>query len=248
MSLNENNCKLLLFSQRMENEVSLFIEDVEIEAALCVKYLGVHISSNMSWRIHINIKIGKAKQVYHQIKRNIPYSAPSKTKLILYNSCILSILLYGSEVYDADNTSFRKLERLQWKCLKWACGSLATSYSSILVYHHVFPICYRHQLKDLLFFNKLLNGELDMDPFDFVKYENENSGLRSASTLFFARLQKPQKNARIVHSLFVLSECRTFKQKIDVFAKPKHFKKIITKFFVNMEVFKIFFQDPVLGF
>ena len=164
-----------------------------MEAALCVKYLGVHTSSNVSWWTHINIKIGKAKQVYHQIKRNIPYSAPIKTKLNLYNSSILSILLYGSEVYDADNTSFRKLERLQWKYLKWACGSLATSYSSILVYHHVLPICYRHQLKDLLFFNKLLNGEMDMDPFDYVKYENENSGLRSARTLFFLDYRNLEK-------------------------------------------------------
>ena len=48
MSLNENKCKLFFLSQRMENEVSLFLEDVGIEAALCVKYLGVHISSNVS--------------------------------------------------------------------------------------------------------------------------------------------------------------------------------------------------------
>ena len=66
----------------MENEVGLLLEDVELETALCVKDLGLHICSNVSWRTHINIKIGKAKQVYHQIKRNIPYSAPSKTKSI----------------------------------------------------------------------------------------------------------------------------------------------------------------------
>ena len=86
------------FSQRMENEVSLLLEDVVIEAALCVKDLGVDMSINVSLRTHINKKIGKAKQVYHQIKRNIPYSAPSKTKLNLYNSCFLASLLYGSEI------------------------------------------------------------------------------------------------------------------------------------------------------
>ena len=45
-----------------------------IEAAVCVKDLGVDMSINVSLRTNINKKTGKAKQEYHQIKRNIPYS------------------------------------------------------------------------------------------------------------------------------------------------------------------------------
>ena len=88
-----------------------------------------------------------------------------------------------------------------------------------------------------------------MDPFDYVKYENENSGLRSASTPIFSITKTSKKRT---DSSFFIRVVRMsnllIKQKIDICCQTQTFQKTMTNFFVNMAVSKFCFSRSCTWF
>ena len=88
-----------------------------------------------------------------------------------------------------------------------------------------------------------------MDLFDYAKYENESSRLRSASILIFSITKASKKRTdssffvRVVRVSNLLSS-----KKIEIFAKPEHFKKKLSQTSLSTWHFlNSVFQDPVLG-
>ena len=59
------------------------------------KGLGVYVTSDLKWDIHIKKSANKALGVLFMLKRSSPRLTPS-AKLNLYKSMVLSGLLYGS--------------------------------------------------------------------------------------------------------------------------------------------------------
>ena len=98
MSLNAAKCKYMLISRKRSSLAStlptLFIGSPEatMEKVTCMKYLGVHISSDLSWSIHIDIITSKARRtlgfIYRKSYRNVNSSMLTK----LYTTLVHPLL------------------------------------------------------------------------------------------------------------------------------------------------------------
>ncbi len=77
------------------------------------RYLGIIITSNLSWSLHIDQTCCKAKRMvgflYHQFRHANPHSL-----IRLYKTIILPILGYGASIWDPYHSTYvRKLDRVQ---------------------------------------------------------------------------------------------------------------------------------------
>ena len=60
--------------------------------------LGLTISNNLKWNLHIDKACSKAIRVFHMIKRNVS-NLNTEAKLNLYKSMVVPVILYGSPCY-----------------------------------------------------------------------------------------------------------------------------------------------------
>ena len=114
LSLNLSKTKFLVLSRkRCPPSLSLRVAGSSIVQVTSFKYLGVTISSNLSWRSHINNVSSKAKRQVGFLYRNFG-RADSSSLLQLYKSLVLPILDYCSSVWDSHLlTDIKSLESVQ---------------------------------------------------------------------------------------------------------------------------------------
>ena len=78
---------------------SLFLDESPLVLLSSFKYLGVNLTSNLSWSTHINETCSKAKKLLGQIYHQFYYNS-SSVLIKLYMTLILPILMYSSSVWD----------------------------------------------------------------------------------------------------------------------------------------------------
>ena len=137
---------------------------ITLHSAQKEKYLGVTITSSFSWSPHIKERCGKAMQSFFLIKRNSSSSLSFLSKLNLYKSLIVPILLYGHQVWNANNTDYIIIERVQRRVTTWILAeSSAVPYKDRLHNLKLLPLLLYMQLHDVLFLSKVLNSNYDFD-------------------------------------------------------------------------------------
>ena len=76
------------------------------------KNLGIFIASDLKWPSHVQIQLNKARKAFFPLTYLIPFITPSKTKLSVYTSMVLSILLYGIPAWHPDLTRMKEMEQI----------------------------------------------------------------------------------------------------------------------------------------
>ena len=61
--------------------------------------LGLTISNDLKWNLHIDKACSKAIRVFHMIKRNVS-NLNTEAKLNLYKSMVVPVILYGTHVTE----------------------------------------------------------------------------------------------------------------------------------------------------
>ncbi len=119
--LNDEKCKELriCFAKNQEDFQPIYVNGKELEIVKSAKLLGVTVTSDLSWNVHINNVIKKAaKRLYFlvQLKRA---NLPRKDLVLFYITCIRSILTYAIPVffYALPKYLQNELERLQRRAL-----------------------------------------------------------------------------------------------------------------------------------
>ena len=106
-----------------EPHPQIMIDGEELGAVDDFTYLGSNISADNSVQKDISARINKARNSYCSIrniwKSNI-YSL--KTKLRLFNSNVISVLLYGCQSWRVSKDDMNKLDVFQTKCLRRNCN------------------------------------------------------------------------------------------------------------------------------
>ena len=83
-------------------------------------YLGVEISSDMSWNTHINQTVKKANKQLGLIRRNL-YSCDKSTKSVAYHTLVRPILEYCHAVWDPHQQTNKDLiEKIQRRAARFA--------------------------------------------------------------------------------------------------------------------------------
>jgi len=139
---------------------------------LSEKYLGVTLSSDLSWSSHITAICTKANQKLGFIKRNLK-GTPQELKRLAYIAFVRSGMEYASIIWDPhfikDSDA---LERVQRRAARWITNNhdRTTSVTSLLQQLHLEPLEERRRISRLTFLYKISNEHVavPMNHLDFV--------------------------------------------------------------------------------
>lgn len=98
ITLNTKKIKSSRISRIATNAHSYFLDGNSLEAVTSYKYLGVHISTDLSWKLHIANITNKTNRMLGYIRRNF-HSAPASIKTLLLKSLVHSQLDYASPIW-----------------------------------------------------------------------------------------------------------------------------------------------------
>ena len=112
--------KTVVMSQGMEIVNPILLNGSPLEAVEKFCYLGSVLSGNCSIEQEINSRIGKAATAFGKLTRRVWDNAKltTKTKVLVYQTCVLSTLLYGSETWTTYAKQERKLNTFHLRCLR----------------------------------------------------------------------------------------------------------------------------------
>jgi len=122
LNLNLPKCKALCISnKRSPPNSTYYINNVPLEWVSEFTYLGVKITSNLSWRSHILAKTTKANRTLNLLRRTM-YSCGEGAKKRAYEALVRPQVEYCSAVW---NPHLKKdvdvLEKLQRRAARWIC-------------------------------------------------------------------------------------------------------------------------------
>ena len=123
--LNEEKCKELRidFSREPTENTTLhpiFINHQETEVVSYAKTLGLTVSNDFKWKMHIDNIISKASKRLHLITQLKLAQVPVKDLIQIYCACIRSMLEYASPVFHNSLPQYLSsdIERIQRRCLR----------------------------------------------------------------------------------------------------------------------------------
>ena len=120
ISLKKTN----VMSQDVDTPPAICINDHQLEVVHQFTYLGSTISDNLSLDAEINKRIGKAATTLGRLTSRVweNKKLTTSTKMAVYNACIISTLLYGSETWTTYSRQERKLNSFHLRCLRRIFG------------------------------------------------------------------------------------------------------------------------------
>lgn len=87
-------------------------------------YLGSTVTSNLSLNVEIDTRIGKAATMFGKLRARVWNNnhLSVRTKIMVYQASIVSILLYGAETWTTYAKHERKLNAFHMRCLRSILG------------------------------------------------------------------------------------------------------------------------------
>lgn len=124
LSLNISKTKYMIFScKKNDIDVNLSVQGSEIERTHEIKFLGIMIDDNLTWKSHIDqvkSKVSQIVAVLHKVKESLNKSA----LFLLYKSMIIPYLTYCIEVWgNACKSYIEPLFLLQKRAIRVVNGS-----------------------------------------------------------------------------------------------------------------------------
>lgn len=161
MSLNLTKCQKISFSRkRVNSNFSYFLNNHLITQALNYKYLGVLLTTNLSWSTHINAICAKASRSLGYLRRNL-HAAPSNIRLLAYKTYVLPQLEFTSSVWSPyQNYLIDKIEAVQNRAARFITRSYAFSSSITKIKHDLSleSLHLRRQIALLCIFHKYIHS------------------------------------------------------------------------------------------
>jgi len=102
-----------------EATININVEDTPVQQVSDFTYLGTIISSDGTIDRELSARIQKASGAFNQLSniwknRNIQ----TNTKIRIYKAAVLTILLYGSEVWNTTKKQLHRFEVFHQRCLQ----------------------------------------------------------------------------------------------------------------------------------
>ncbi|XP_063386472.1 uncharacterized protein LOC134672159 [Cydia fagiglandana] len=119
-SMSINTKKTVILAQGYSFQPSISLESVPLEVVDKFCYLGSTVSSNLSLDAEVNVRIGKAATTFGRLRTRVWNNKhlTTKTKMTVYQTCVLSILLYGAETWTSYANQERRLNTFHMRCLR----------------------------------------------------------------------------------------------------------------------------------
>jgi ribonuclease HI len=132
--LAPEKCKLVIFGRRLigkaRKQITLNINGVEVPCSQTIKFLGVVFHQSLQWHLHIAHVIAKAKKKLNLLRciSRERWAGSGRVMINIATALVRSILLYGSECYNALRPHLlKRLMRVDVSSLRIALGLPSTS-------------------------------------------------------------------------------------------------------------------------
>ena len=138
-----------VLGQDTEAPPVITIEDYELDAVCQFTYLGSTITANLSLDAEINRRIWKAVSTVARLTARVWTSPklPIKTKMAVYNACVISTFLYGSETWTIYAGQERRLNTFHMRSIRRILGISwqdKVTNADVLSRALAFPVLYVH--------------------------------------------------------------------------------------------------------
>ena len=121
MTFNSSKCFVMHMSHKKNPWLTTYImQDVPLQSSITQKYLGVELTSNLDWNIHINTITTKANQTLGLLRRHLRCCSPA-TKETAYKALVRPQLEYCSAVWDPKGDT-EILEKVQRRAARFVKG------------------------------------------------------------------------------------------------------------------------------
>jgi hypothetical protein len=165
MKFNVDKCNVMHFSHARNNtHYDYLLHNTPLSSVSETKYLGVTITSDLSWRSHITKTVAGASKTLNFVNRNLRL-ASTDTKLTAFTSLIRPKLEYAASVWDPHHKNHvHSLERVQNRAIRsalsnWDRGSSITNMRSQLKLN---TLEHRRNVSRLTLFYKCMNSHVSI--------------------------------------------------------------------------------------
>ena len=156
--LNESKCKELRisFSSSASTVDPITINDKQIEVVSSAKLLGVLVSDDLKWNVHVNHICKKTATRLYFLKQLKHAKVNPKDMLLFYKTCIRPVLEYACPVFHNALPQYlsNNLERLQKRALRIIYPDL--SYAEALVAAGITSLYERRQVLSKTLFDQIM--------------------------------------------------------------------------------------------
>ena len=123
-SLDISVKKTVVMTQNVDHPTTVLLNDKPLVEISEFTYLGSTTTSNLSLDKELNTRIGKAATTFSRLKTRAwnNRKLTLKTKILIYQACVLSILLYGAETWSTYAYHLRQLNTFHMRCLRRILG------------------------------------------------------------------------------------------------------------------------------
>ena len=137
LEFNTDKCRMMVISRKRSNLIPsppLYLNGSQLDQVKSYKYLGVTITSNLSWLPHITSLCNKTRRLVGMVYRKFYQHSDSRTLLKLYLSIIRPHIEYASPVWDPyHKTEIEAIESVQKFALKMCLKSWSSNYEQLLL-------------------------------------------------------------------------------------------------------------------
>uniref|UniRef100_A0AAZ1XAU3 Alkylated DNA repair protein AlkB homologue 8 N-terminal domain-containing protein n=1 Tax=Oreochromis aureus TaxID=47969 RepID=A0AAZ1XAU3_OREAU len=112
----------------------IFINGAPVERVQSFKYLGVHISSDLTWAAHIQVQTKKARQRLYHLRQLRKFRVSPKILRIFYTGAVESILTQNMTAWFGnscvkDQKALQRVIRTAERCCRIALPPLQDTYT-----------------------------------------------------------------------------------------------------------------------
>ena len=172
MEFHPDKCKVLrITKKRNQSLFPYYLRGHLLTTVPEEKYLGVKISSNLSWTPHIRDICKKANRTIGFLRRNLNI-ASTATKTKAYNSLVRPQVEYACEVWDPHTTTdVNYLEMVQRRAARYVSNRYhnRSSVTDMLQHLQWDSLAERRRRARLALFYKVVNGMVNVDPRDHLR-------------------------------------------------------------------------------
>ena len=170
MSFNALKCFHMQIGKNVPT-IRFSLGGVQIPAVNSIKYLGVHIDSNLKWHTQVSKVTAKAYRALGCLKRNLK-EAPKKTKQIAFNVMVKPILEYASQVWSPQTVGLSNtIEKVQNNALRWIYWlKKRDSITECRDLNNVCSLSTRRDQLDTIFLRKVECGLFDINLSDYIRF------------------------------------------------------------------------------
>jgi len=167
ISLKKTN----ILAQGTDTAPDITIDNTHLEVVETFTYLGSTVSSSLSLDTEISSRIGKGAAVMSKLNKRVWSNSQLtvNTKLRVYQACVLSTLLYGSESWTTYASQEKRLNSFHLRCLrrllqvKWQDKVTNTEVLKRAGIPSLFALLSRKRLKWLGHVRRMDDGRIPKD-------------------------------------------------------------------------------------